>query len=147
MDCIKIAIEQEHAGNGALFIQVYINGDGMPGILNIEAFFTIKEANGLVPLFTCGCGDFDCDGFYVDVACTDTALNLRNSYHHGNRSLQSVFEYHLDWQQVKAIAQEIFSYLQKIYEHNSQAYVTLGYTGENLLDCLPDYRRSSLLQE
>ncbi len=63
------------------------------------------------------------------------------------RSLQSVFEYHLDWQQVKAIAQEIFSYLQKIYEHNSQAYVTLGYTGENLLDCLPDYRRSSLLQE
>jgi len=63
------------------------------------------------------------------------------------RSLQSVFEYHLDWQQVKAIAQEIFSYLQKIYERDSQAYVTLGYTGENVLDRLPNYHLSSLLKE
>lgn len=145
MDRLKIAIGQDHIGTGALFIEVCINGDDLPGILNVDAFFTIKEASGLIPLFTCGCGDFDCNGFYVDVVCTDIALILRNNYHRGNRSLQSVFEYQLDWQQVKGIAQEIFSYLQKIQEHDSQAYVTLGYTGENMLDRLPDYRLSSLL--
>jgi hypothetical protein len=147
MDRVKIAIDQDHVGTGALFIGVRINGDDMPGILNVEAFFTIKEANGLVPLFTCGCGDFDCGGFYVGVTCTDVALVLHNSYHRGNRSLQLAFEYHLDWQQVKGIAQEIFSYLQKIYERDSQAYVTLGYTGENVLDRLPNYHLSSLLKE
>jgi hypothetical protein len=147
MDRMKIVIEQDHVGTGALFIEVCINGDDMPGILDVEAFLTIKEAKGLVPLFTCGCGDFDCDGSYVDVDCTDAALILRNSYHHGNRSLQSAFAYHLDWPQVKGVAQEIFSYLQKIHERDSQAYVTHGYTGENLLDRLPIYRVSSLLRE
>jgi hypothetical protein len=108
MDRIKIAIEQDHVGTGALFVEVCINGNDMPGILNVEAFFTIKETNGLVPLFTCGCGDFDCDGSFVDAICTDTALLLRNSYHR-NHSLQSTFEYQLDWPQVEGIAQEIFS--------------------------------------
>ncbi len=145
MDRIKIAIEQEQVDNSALFIQVLINDNDLPGILNIEAFFVIKESNGLVPLFTCGCGDFDCDGSYVNISCTDTELILQNSYHRFNRSLQSAFEYHLDWQQVSTIAQEIFIYLQKLHERNPQAYVTTGYGGENLLNRLPGYRKSPLL--
>jgi hypothetical protein len=145
MDWIKITIEQEHEGAGALFIQVHINGNNLPGILNVEAFFDIKESNGLVPLFTCGCGDFSCGGSYVCISCTDTALILRNSYHRFNRSLQSSFEYHLDWLQVRNIAQEIFSYLQKLHERYPRAYVTTGYTGDNLLDHLSNYRKSPLL--
>jgi hypothetical protein len=145
MDRMRIAIEQEHPDGDALFIQVRINGDDVPACLDIEAFFTLKEASGLVPLFTCGCGVFGCGGYYVGVSCTDEALILRNSYHRGNRSLQAAFEYHLDWQQVSGIAQEIYSYLQKMHERNSQAYVTLGYGGENLLDRLPAYLQSPLL--
>ncbi len=145
MDHIKIIIEQEQGDNGVLFIHVRINDNDLPGILNIEAFFAIKESNGLVPLFTCGCGDFDCDGYYVNVSCTATALILQNSYHRFNRSLQSEFEYHLDWQLVSNIAQEILTYLQKLYERNPQAYVTTGYGGENLLNRLPVYRKSPLL--
>jgi hypothetical protein len=68
-----------------------------------------------------------------------------NSYHRFNRSLQSAFAYHLDWQQVSNIAQEILIYLQKLHERNPQAYVTTGYGGENLLNRLPDFRKSSLL--
>ena len=62
MDYIKIVIEQEQVGDGALFVQVRINREDMPGFLNIEPFFAIKEAHGLVPLFTCGCGVFGCGG-------------------------------------------------------------------------------------
>ncbi len=145
MDRIKIVIEQEQVDNGALFIQVRVNDNDLPGILNIEAFFAIKESKGLVPLFTCGCGDFDCAGSYVNISCTDTALILQNSYHRFNRSLQAAFAYHLDWQQVSTVAQEILSNLQKIYERNPQAYVTTGYGGENLLNRLPDFRKSPLL--
>ncbi|MHB8597250.1 MAG: hypothetical protein ACYDER_10605 [Ktedonobacteraceae bacterium] len=145
MDRIKIVIEQEQVDNGALFIQGRINDTDLPGIFNVEAFFAIKESKGLVPLFTCGCGIFGCGGYFVNISCTDTALILQNSYHRFNRSLQAEFEYHLDWQQVSNIAQEIFSYLQKLYERNPQAYVTTGYGGENLLNHLPDFRKSPLL--
>ena len=148
MDLLKIAIELEKANpvdSSAVFIQVNINGNDLPKILNVEEFFTLKERKGLVPLFTCGCGDFGCGGYYVDVTCTDSALILRNSYHRFNRSLQSTFEYHLDWQQVKGIAEEIIACLQKIQELDPQAYVTSGYVGGNLIERLPDYRRSLLL--
>ena len=142
MDRIEITIEQESADEGATFIQVHINGNAFRGILNVEAFFAIKQSSGLVPLFTCGCGDFGCGGYYVDVSCTDAALILHNSYHRFNRSLQSEFDYFLDWQQVRGIAQEILTYLEKIHERNPRAYVTTGYVGGNLLDHLPDYRKS-----
>jgi hypothetical protein len=111
----------------------------------IEEFFTINWQNGLLALFTCGYGDFDCDGYYVNVSCTDATLILQNSYHLFNRSLQSAFEYHLDWQEVRGIAEEIFNYLQKIYERNPRDYVTTGYAGGNLLSRIPDYQKSFLL--
>lgn len=148
MDCIKIAIELEQGNpldSSAIFIQVNINGKDLPKILNIEKFFALKERDGLVPLFTCGCGDFGCGGYYVDVSRTDTALILRNSYHRFNRSLQSAFEYHLDWKEVKGIAEEIIAYLQKLQELNPQIFVTNAYVGSNLTERLPDYRKSSLL--
>lgn len=58
MDQIEIIVEQEQVDNGAIFIQVHMNDNNLPGILNVEAFFAIKEEYELVPLFTCGCGDF-----------------------------------------------------------------------------------------
>src|SRR5216684_4430789 len=109
MDRMKITIEQERVDDGALFIQVYING------------------------------------YYTNVSCTDAALILRNGYHRFNRSLQAEFEYHLDWQQVRGIAEEILTFLQKLHARNPRAYVTTGYTGENLIDRIPDYRKSLLL--
>ena len=148
MDHVTIAIGSEQGNpldSSAIFVQVNINGEDLPKILNVEEFFVLKERDGLVPLFTCGCGDFGCGGYYVDVSCTDTNLILRNSYHRFNRSLQSAFEYHLDWKEVKVIAEEIIAYLQKIQEVNPQAYVTNGYVGGNLIERLPDYRKSSLL--
>lgn len=145
MDRIKIAIEQEHVDDGAMFVSVYINGHDMPKILDVETFFAIKQHNGLAPLFTCGCGDFGCGGYYVDVSCTDTALVLHNSYHRFNHTLQSEFEYHLDWQEVRGVAEEILVYLQKLYQRNPQAYVTTGHCGENLLLRIPDYLKSSIL--
>lgn len=145
MDRMKITIEQESVDDGAMFIQVYINSNSLPGILNVEEFLAVKQQNGLVPLFTCGCGEFDCGGYYTNVSCTATALILRNGYHRFNRSLQAVFEYHLDWQQVRRIAEEILIYLQKIHTHNPRADVTTGYAGENLIDRIPDYRKSPLL--
>jgi hypothetical protein len=145
MDHIKITIEHETEDEGATFIHVYINGNALPGILNIEAFFAIKQAEELVPLFTCGCGIFECGGYYVDVSPTDTALILHNGYHRFNRSVQSPFEYFLDWQQVRDIAQEIITYLEKIHERNPRAHITTGYAGGNLLDHLPDYRKSLTL--
>ena len=145
MDRVKIIIEQERVDDGALFIQVHINGNDLPEILDIETFFAIKQQDGLVPLFTCGCGDFGCGGYYVNVSCTDAALILHNGYHRFHRSLELEFEYHLDWQQVKGIAEQILTHLEKLHERNPQAYVTMGHTGENLLDHLPDYRKSLIL--
>jgi hypothetical protein len=106
---IKITIEQVSGDDGAIFIRVKINDNALPGILNVEAFFAIKQENELVPLFTCGCGDFGCGGYYVNVSCTETAFILRNSYHLFNQSLQSEFEYNLDWQQVRNVAEEILT--------------------------------------
>ncbi len=126
MDRIKITIEQANGDDGAMFIGVQINDNDLPGILNVEAFFAIKQENELVPLFTCSCGDFDCGGYFVNVSCTDTALILRNSYHRFNQSLESEFAYHLDWQQVRNVAEEILTYLEKIHEGNPKAYVTSG---------------------
>jgi hypothetical protein len=145
MDRIKINIEQESVDDGAIFIRVKINDNDLPGILNVEAFFAIKQENELVPLFTCGCGDFGCGGYYVNVSCADTALILRNSYHHFNQSLQSELDYKLDWQQVRNIAEEILTYLEKIREGKPKAYVTSGYGGENLINRLPNFRKSFLL--
>jgi hypothetical protein len=145
MDRIKITIEQDNGNGGAIFIEVQINDNDMHGILNVDAFFTIKHENGLVPLFTCGCGDFGCGGYYVNVSCTETAFILRNSYHRFNHSLESEFEYHLDWQQVRNVAEEILTYLEKIYERNQGAYITSGYGGENLIDRMPGYHQSFLL--
>ncbi|MBV9689605.1 MAG: hypothetical protein JO202_07825 [Ktedonobacteraceae bacterium] len=142
MDRIKITIEQD---GHITFIEVLINGNEMPKVLDVETFFAIKQLNGLVPLFTCGCGEFGCGGYYVDVSCTDSALILRNSYHRLNRSLQSEFEYHLDWQQVRGIAQEILTYLEKMRERDPQAYVRTCEGGNNLLDLIPEFRKSSLL--
>ena len=145
MDHIKITIEQESADDGAILIGVQINGNDLPGILNAEAFFAIEQENELVPLFTCGCGDFGCGGYYVNVYCTDTAVILRNGYNRFNQSLESEFEYHLDWQQVRDIAEEILTYLEKIHDRNPGAYVTSGYGGENLINRLPKFRKSFLL--
>jgi hypothetical protein len=143
MDRIEITIEQEDGE--AMFIQVHMNGNDLPGILNVEAFFAIKKEHELVPLFTCGCGDFDCGGYYVKVFCTDTALILRNGHHRFIYSLPSEFEYQLGWQQVRDIAEEIITYLEKIQERNPKAYVTTGYGGENLIDHLTDFRQSFLM--
>ena len=145
MDSIKISIEQESIDDGPIFVSVYINGVDMYGILDVETFFTLKGQQDHVPLFTCGCGDFGCGGYYVHVSCTDTALLLQNSYHRFNHLLQKEFEYHLAWQEVRGVAQEILVYLQKIREHNPQAYVTTGYGGENLLKRIDAYRKSPLL--
>ena len=122
-----------------------INGNDLPGILNVDAFFAIEQKNELFPLFTCGCGDFDCGGYYVNVSCTDTALILRNGYHRFNQFLESEFEYQLDWPQVRYIAEEILTYLQKIHKRNPEAYITSGYGGENLIDSMPDFHQSLLL--
>lgn len=145
MERITITIEQESEDGGAIFIGVQVNGNDLPGILNVEAFFAIEQQNELVPLFTCGCGDFGCGGYYVNVCCTKTDLILRNGYHRFNHSLESEFEYHLDWQQVRSIAEEILTYLEKIYDRNQGAYITSGYGGENLIDRIPDYLNSLLL--
>ena len=145
MDQIKITIEQEQIDDGAMFVGVQINGNDMPGILNVEAFFAIKKDHERVPLFTCGCGDFDCGGYYVDVSCTDTAFILCNSYHRFNQSLESKFEYQLDWQQVGDIAEEILTYLEKIDERNPRAFITTGYFQDNLIDHLTDFRQSFLI--
>jgi hypothetical protein len=145
MDHIQITIEQESVDESALFIQVAINGNSLPGILNTEAFFALKEHNGRVPLFTCGCGEFGCGGYYVNVSTAESALILRNSYHRFDHSLQSTFEYQLDWSQIRSIAEEILAYLQQIQVRNPDAYVTVGYGGANLLDRLLAYSKSSLL--
>lgn len=145
MDHIEITIKREGVHGAAMFIGVQINDNDLPGILNVDKFFAIKQQNELVPLFTCGCGDFDCGGYYVNVSCTDIALILRNSYHRFNQSLESEFEYHLDRQQTRDIAEEIVSHLEKIHEENPRAYVTSGYGGENLINCLPKFRKSFLL--
>jgi hypothetical protein len=145
MDRIKINIKHESIDGGAIFIRVQINDNELPGILNVEAFFAIKQENELVPLFTCGCGDFGCRGYYVNVSCTETAFILRNGYHRFNQTLESEFEYHLDWQQVRNVAEEILTYLQKIHERNPEAYITSGYGGENLIDRMPDFHQSLLL--
>ena len=145
MDRIEITIEQEDSDDGAMFVGVQINGNDMPGILNVEAFLAIKQENELVPLFTCGCGDFGCRGYYVNVSCTETAFILRNGYHRFNQTLESEFEYHLDWQQVRNVAEEILTYLEKIYMRNPGAYITSGYGGENLIDRMPDFHQSLLL--
>ena len=144
MDRIKITIEQEFVEDGPMFVSVYINGQTMYGILNLEAFFAVKEQQGQMPLFTCGCGDFGCGGYFVDVACTDEALILHNSYHRFNHTLEAEFEYFLDWQQVRGVAEEIIMYLQKVQERNPQAFVTQGYGGENLLDRISEYCRSRI---
>jgi hypothetical protein len=145
MDKMEITIEQEQFDNGAMFIQVYMNDNKLPGILNVEAFFAIKQENGLVPLFTCGCGDFDCKGYYVNVLCTNTALILHNGYHRFNHSLESEFEYQLDWQQARNVAEDIITYLEKIQERNPGAFITTGYFQDNLINHLTDYRQSFLL--
>jgi hypothetical protein len=145
MDQIEVIIEQEQVDNGAMFINVQMNGINLPGILNVEAFFAIKKEHELVPLFTCGCGDFDCNGYYVNVSCIDRALILRNGYHRFNQTLESEFEYQLDWQQVRDIAEEILTYLEKIHERNPRAFITTGYFQDNLISHLPDFRESFLL--
>ena len=150
MDRIKITIEQESLDTpttfvNSMFVLVHINGNALPKILDTETFFAIKQSNGLIPLFTCGCGVFGCGGYYVDVSCTDSALILHNSYHRFDRSLQSEFECHLDWQQVRGIAQEILTYLEKMQERDPQALVTTGHWGNNLLDLIPEFRKSLLL--
>lgn len=145
MDQIEITIKQEDSDGEAMSVGVQINGNDMPGILNVEAFFAIKQENELVPLFTCGCGIFDCRGYYVNVSCTDTAFILRNGYHRFNPTLESEFEYQLDWQQVRSIAEEILTYLEKIHERNPGAFITTGYFQDNLIGHLPDFRQSFLL--
>ena len=145
MDCIKITIKQESVDGGAIFIKVQINENDLTGILNVGAFFAIKQKNELVPLFTCGCGDFGCRGYYVNVSCTETAFILRNGYNRFNQSLESKFEYQLDWQQVRDVAVEILTYLEKIYERNPRAFITTGYFQDNLIDHLTDFRQSFLM--
>ena len=145
MDQIEITIKQEGSDGGAMFVGVQINGNDMPGILNTEAFFAIKKDNKRVPLFTCGCGIFDCGGCYVNISCTDTAFILRNSYHRFNQTLESEFEYQLDWQQVRDIAGEILTYLEKIHERNPGVFITTGYFQDNLINHLTDYRQSFLM--
>ena len=145
MDQIEITIKQEDSDGEAMFVGVHINGNDMPGILNLEAFFAINQENELVPLFTCGCGIFDCGGYFVNVSCTDTAFILRNGYHRFHQTLESEFEFQLDWQQVRSIAEEILTYLEKIHERNPGAFITTGYSQDNLIDHLIDYRQSFLM--
>jgi hypothetical protein len=145
MDQIEIIVEQEQVENGAMFINVQMNGINLPGILNVEVFFAIKKEHEFVPLLTCGCGDFDCNGYYVNVSYIDRTLILRNGYHRFNQTLESEFEYQLDWQQVRDIAEEILTYLEKIHERNPRAFITTGYFQDNLISHLPDFRESFLL--
>lgn len=90
-------------------------------------------------------GDFDCGGYYVNVFCTNTAFILHNSYQRFNQSLESEFEYQLDWQQVRNVAEDILTYREKIGESNPRAIVTSGYGPINLIEYIPDFRQSFLM--
>ena len=145
MDTMTITLYPEVGSSGylddstAIAIIVTINAHELPDILDIDEFFKAIQESGRFPLFTCGCGHFECSGYYVDLVCTATAWVLRNRYHPHNEQLMEEFEYHIPWQQVRTAAQEIVNYLQALHVQYPHHEITAGVVGLNLASHIADY--------
>ena len=145
MDIMTVTLDTEVGSppylddSAAIAIVITINAHKLPDILDVDEFFKAIRKSGRFPLFTCGCGHFGCSGYYVDVVCTATAWVLRNRYHPHNEQLMEEFEYHIPWQQVRTVAQEIVNYLQGLQVQYPHHEITAGVVGLNLTSHIADY--------
>lgn len=129
--------------------------------LDIAEFFQVLGTSGRVPLFTCGCGDFECGGFNVEVLATPEAWIRRIPFDREQklpdtipenpdapwfgyvsdlrrRAIQ-VVEYCLSWKSVQEVASKLITSLLSIRDEHPHAAIICGTLGVEISGRIADF--------
>jgi hypothetical protein len=119
--------EPSPASGISIYPEMQVNGEVLDYCLEVDIFFRAIRESGRYPIFTCGCGVFECGGNYMDVECTETAWIIRNFYHpQSKQTLVKAFEYRFDWENVYEVATKIRDYVAKLSEEHPGERIGTG---------------------
>ncbi len=128
-----------------LSIKAVINGGAWPKKLDVDVFFDALTRDGRLPLFTCGCGVFECGGYYVDVSRTRAGWTWRNRYapnnpeHADHATILEPIEVHFSWANVRAAAGTLLAALQTLRHDTPTARLTTSISSGDLSSHLARY--------
>lgn len=112
--------------------------------LDVDAFFVSLGSDGYYPLFTCECGTFGCGGYYVEVHHDHDGINLINAYAPLSQldpdEIINEFHYHLDWEDVLALGEEIIGIMNEISAKAADRRICCGAYGNDIAGKIDEYQ-------
>ena len=141
MDTLKIARFQYDIRHQLRWIEVYItvqvNDHELPHILDFAVFTKAIQAGGRHPLFTCGCGNFGCGGYYVDIEVVEQSWNMINRYSPvGENEILEAFKYQIPWIQVRDVYRYLLEKIRLLHNGEPALPIHWGVLG-NAVDRMP----------
>ncbi len=126
-----------------LYATAGVNGQDLPEVLDIDAFFEALTGSGPLPLFTCTCGAFGCGGYYIGVAHGEDAWIWRNRYPPEDdpnpAHVTEVGELRFAWTEVRAVATDLLATLHTLQRDKPGVRLMAASTGIDLRDRLGHY--------
>ena len=139
---LDFSSDESPAGNNliAICVKVTLENMNMPDILEIDGLFEAIQSEGKKPVFTCGCGNFGCGGYYIEVIHTQDGVRLINGYEPLNQDiLKHKFEKYLSWKDIYMILDEVLAYLSELGKKHRGYEFCSGTYGPNLLEEIDSY--------
>ena len=138
---LKIDKVESPAGNNlySIFAYLCIEGDNTDKILNIHQFYNLIENDGVLPLFTCSCGDFECGGQFVEIEKYDEGFQLRKLFDRNNNFIKTL-DFKLTWDDMIIIGNEIIETISEIEHKNSDIKICNGTMGDDLKESMNVFR-------
>jgi hypothetical protein len=114
----------------SLEVRVTVNPTTLPDILDVHELLAALVTRGRYPLFTCVCGDFGCNGCYVDVECRDQAWSLHNRYDPLDPDiLLEEMHYDINWSQLEKLVLDLSEAIQRFQQEYPNTVIGVGEMG------------------
>lgn len=138
---LKINKEESPAGNNlySIFAYLSIEGDSTDKILNIHQFFNLIVNDGVLPLFTCSCGDFECGGQFVEIEKIAEGFQLSKLFDRNNNFMRTL-DFKLSWDDMIIIGNEIIEAISEIDHKYPDVSICNGTMGDDLKESMNVFR-------
>lgn len=124
----------------SICIDMYINNKRISNNLDIDKVFNTLDQEGLLPLFTCGCGCFGCGGNYIGVSLKSDSMKLKNSYSPNDKQeLNEQFEYTISTDVWYRLLKKLLHKIELEVIDNKINHLIVGVIGVNICDNIKTY--------
>lgn len=141
---IKYSHDESPAGNKliSIYIKLIFDGVEMADIVDIDGWYEAVLSEGKKPLFTCGCGNFGCGGYFMEVSHSAQGVRLKNKYHPlDENDLIEALDFEISWEDIFLIYTEIVDYLVEIRDRYPEYELCIGTYSDNLVIKIEKYQR------